>query len=143
MDELMNQGDVLCVSLFNPPKTEEEEKIIVSMYDTPEIHAFMKNFFIKLGISQDNIDISVWYDKKTDAIKIDARIDRKDNKPIEIQHNGESVIVPDGTRFHCLTSKRMDEKALQICVDQSHTSLKIVDKITTSGNPFSLYMISK
>ncbi len=143
MDELMNHGDILCISLFNPPKTGEEKKKIIRMYDTPEIYAFMKNFFIKLGIPEGNIYISVWYDEEKDAIEIDARVDWKDNNPIKIQYSGESVIVPDGTKFHCLTSKRMDEKTLQTCIDQSHTPLKIVDRITTSGNPFSLYMISK
>lgn len=71
----MNHGDILCISLFNPPKTGEEKKKIIRMYDTPEIYAFMKNFFIKLGIPEGNIYISVWYDEEKDAIEIDARVD--------------------------------------------------------------------
>ena len=143
MDELMNKDDVLCISLFNRPKTEEERKNIVSMYDTPEIYAFMKNFFIKMGIPNECIKINVWYDEISDAIKIDAQMQRKDNTPIKINHKGEQVVVPDGTKFNCLTSQRMDKEALQTCIDQSNTSLKIVDQITTADNPFTLYMISK
>lgn len=143
MDELMNKDDILCISLFNRPKTEEERKNIVSMYDTPEIYAFMENFFIKMGIPKECIKINVWYDEIIDAIKIDAQMQRKDNTPIKINHKGEQVVVPDGTKFNCLTSQRMDKEALQKCIDQSNTSLKIVDQITTVDNPFTLYMISK
>jgi len=143
MEELMNKDDILCISLFNPPNTEEERKTIVSMYDTPEIHVFMKNFFIKMGIPKECIEIKVWYDETTNAIKIDAQIQQKDDTPITIKYKGESVVVPDGTKFHCLTSQRMDKITLQNCMDQSQTSLKIVDEITTADSPFTLYMISK
>ena len=139
----MNKDDILCISLFNSPNTEEERKTIVSMYDTPEIYAFMENFFIKMGIPKECIEIKVWYDETTNAIKIDAQIQQKDDSPITIKHKGESVVVPDGTKFHCLTSQRMDKVALQNCINQSKTSLKIVDQITTSDSPFTLYMISK
>jgi hypothetical protein len=143
MDELMNKNDILCISLFNRPKTEEERKIIVSMYDTPEIYAFMKNFFIKMGIPKECIKINVWYDEISDAIKIDAQIQRKNNTPIKIKYKGEWVVVSDGTKFNCLTSQRMDKESLQKCIDQSKTSLKIVDQITSNDNPFTFYMISK
>lgn len=74
---------------------------------------------------------------------MDARIHRNNNQPVYISSGGEKVMVQDGTIFHCVGSERLGEQDLQECIDQSETSLKIVDKITEPGNPFTLYMLSK
>jgi len=143
MHALMNEGDILCLSVYNPPATKQEEQNIVRRYDTPENSLFIKNFFIKLGIPENAIDVQVFYNESNTTIDIDAKIHSKDNTPITIRPTGEEVIVPDGTVFHCISSQRMDEQDLQKKIDQSQTSLKIVDKITMPDNPFTLYMISK
>ena len=143
MNALMNEGDILCLSVYNPPATKQEEQHIVRMYDTPENSLFIKNFFIKLGIPKDAIDVQVSYNENNKTIDIDAKIHSKNNKPITIRPTGEKVMIPDDAVFHCISSQRMDEQGLQKKIDQSQTSLKIVDKITTPDNPFTLYMISK
>lgn len=143
MNKLMNVWDVLCVSVFNPPTSKQEQETIVSMYDTPETHMFIKNFFIKLGIPKEAIEIKVWYSSVTHTINIDAKIHRKDNQPIVIHPTGKDVTVADGTVFHCIASQRMDETNLQKDIKQSQTSLKIIDRISTPDNSFTLYMISK
>jgi len=139
----MNEGDVFCVSLFNPPTNKEEEQVIVQKYNTPQTHFFIKNFFIKLGIPEDAIDVRVVYNSTTHAIDIDAKINSKDAMPITIHPTGEEVIIPNDTVFHYISSQRMGEQDIQKNINQSQTSLKIVDRITTPGNPFTLYMISK
>jgi len=143
MNKIMNTGDVLCVSLFNPPKSKEEQEKIIRMYDTPETHIFIKNFFIKLGIPEDMIEVQVTYNDKTTTIHIDAKIHQKNNQSIQIHPTGVDVEIPNDTIFHCITSQRMGEEDLQKCIKNSHTSLKIIDQITTADNPFTLYMISK
>lgn len=60
-----------------------------------------------------------------------------------IHPTGKDVTVADGTVFHCIASQRMDETDLQKDIKQSQTSLKIIDRISTPDNPFTLYMISK
>jgi hypothetical protein len=141
MDQLMNEEDILCISLFNQPQSKEEEQKIVGMYDTPETHMFIKNFFMKIGIPKEAIEVQVIY--KNNAINIDARINSKDNSPISIYTAGKEVVVPNGTVFHCISSQRMDEQDLQKTIDQSQASFNIVDKITTQNNPFTLYILEK
>lgn len=55
----MNEGDILCLSLFNPLQSKAERENAVSIYDTSKMYAFLKNFFIKLGIPRDAIEIKV------------------------------------------------------------------------------------
>jgi hypothetical protein len=141
MNQLMNKGDIFCVSLFNQPQSKEEEQKIVDKYDTPETHMFIKNFFMKIGIPKEAIEVQVIY--KNNAINIDARINSKDDVPISIHPTGKEVIIPNGTVFHCISSQRMDEQDLQKTIDQSQASLNIVDKITTQNNPFTLYVLQK
>lgn len=143
MDALMNTWDILCVSIFNPPKNKEEQEEIVGMYNTPQNALFIKNFFIKLGIPEDTIEIQVGYDDETDTVHIDAKIHQKNNQAIYIHPTGKEVMVPDGTVFHCISSQRMDKEDIENRIDTSHTSLKIIDQITTPNSPFTLYMISK
>ncbi|MCX6824135.1 MAG: L-histidine N(alpha)-methyltransferase [candidate division SR1 bacterium] len=143
MNALMNEGDVLCISLFNPPTNKEEEEVIVRKYDTIQTRKFIKNFFIKLGIPEDCIDVRIVYNSTTHAIDIDAKIHSQNNTPITIRPTGEEVVIPEDTIFHCISSQRMDEQYLQKCINQSQTLLKISDKITAPNNPFTLYMISK
>ena len=141
MDELMNPGDILCISVFNPPKETKEREHIVSTYDTPQNTLFIKNFFIKLGIPEEAIQVQVVY--KDGAIHIDAKIHGKDNQPIKTHIGGEDISIADGTIFHCITSQRMNENDVKKSIAISQTSLKIIDRITTPDNPFTLYMISK
>lgn len=141
MNRIMNVGDILCVSLFSLPKNEKEIRTIMSRYDTSENSTFIKNFFIKLGIPQDAIEVHVTYKDK--SIHIDAKIDSKNGLPIKIHPTGEEVKIPNGTIFHCISSERMDEQGLQNEIDQSQGSLKIIDEITSPKSPFTLYMIAK
>ena len=143
MDTLMNSWDILCISVFNLPKDKQEREQIVRSYNTPQNNIFIKNFFIKMGIPEDAIEICVEYDNETDTVHIDAKIHGKTNQPIQINYAWEKTIVPDGTIFHCISSQRMDVKDLQKRIDQSKTSLKIIDQISSPNSPFTLYMISK
>jgi hypothetical protein len=62
---------VLIISSFNLPKEGNEQEII-DKYNTPETHKFIANFFQKLGLSKENINVTVAY--KNNTIHIDAKI---------------------------------------------------------------------
>lgn len=142
MGEIMNQDDVLCISLFNPPKTKEARDRVVQIYDTPETHMFLKNLFIKLGIQEDAIEINISYDGDK-TITMDAIINQKDNQPVYMCSWGRKVQVPNGTKFNCINSQRIGQEDLQDILKKSETSLEIKESITTPDNPFTMYMISK
>jgi len=143
INTLMNVWDILCMSLFNLPISNEEKQQIVDIYNTPQTHLFIRNFFVKLGIPEDAIKVQVSYDNNTNSVNIDAKIHTKNNQPIIINPTGVETKIPDDTIFHCFSSQRMDEHDLQKRIDQSNLPLKVINKITLPGNPFSLYMISK
>ncbi len=139
MDKLMNPWDVLCISLYTTPKDEQEGQEVVKRYNTPQNAIFIKNFFVKLGIPQEAIEVIVSYDHNSATIHIDAKIQEN----IRINRKGKEITISGGTIFHCVSSRRMKQVDLQECIDASGTSLKIADRIMEPGNPFSLYMITK
>jgi hypothetical protein len=68
----MKKDDIILISLFNKPDTPEEIKKTISAYDNPETQHFIKNFFWKMGIPPENIDITVKYENN--VVKVDAKV---------------------------------------------------------------------
>ena len=76
LSTMMNKGDTLLISVFNKPNSLEGIQDIIDHYNTPETHQFIKNFFMKLGIPEDNITIQVTY--TNNVVHIDALVTQKD-----------------------------------------------------------------
>lgn len=119
---LMNHGDTLYISLFNKPKTSQEIQNIVETYKSPQTTAFIKNFFMKLGLPKEAMEVTYDYDK---------------NNTMQIN------LAYDNCVFHCIQSQRMDREDLEEMLKSSKSSLKIIDEITESDNPFTIYVLQK
>lgn len=139
---VMNKGDTLLVTVFNKPKTKEEIADILDHYNTEEVHAFMKNFFMKLGVAEDAIEVKITYED--DVVHIDAMIHQKDpNHPVTMRVNGQTVVVPDQTLFTGFTSERVDRQQMEQFRKESGTTLKLVKEVTIPGNPSTVYVFEK
>lgn len=140
VNDLMIPWDILIISSFNLPKNAKEQEVI-DKYNTPETHNFITNFFQKLGIPKENIDVTVTY--KNSTIHIDAKIIGDWNEDLVARVSGKETKIPVWTTFACIQSQRLDESEFKKILERSEIDLSIKEIITKDGSPFSLYVLQK
>lgn len=137
MSNIMNSWDhLLLLSVFNIPESDKINDAI-KHYSSPQTTAFVKNFFIKLGVDPANIDVSYYYEDW--AIHIDATI-APTTSWISLKIYGETATINQKTTFSCFTSQRMSWDMMTSYVSNFKESLFIKDIITEPGNPFTFYV---
>lgn len=139
MQQIMNSGDTLMLSLFKTPKDQAGIDDIIKHYKSPEVDRFIKNYFIKLGIDKDKIEVQ--YNYKNDTVHIDALIKSDPSHPTTINFNGELVHLQHDTLFQCFQSERMNREKMEEQLEW--TDLKIISIVTDENNPYEIYVIEK